>query len=91
MLYPQGIGLPELLDFSLTFADQLPNLDEVVVARGQSLGEKTANAFVKCLTSSKSQTRSKAETLLTICVKVGGTMLTALSVLFVGCCFVNQI
>lgn len=69
----KAIGLPDLLDFALTFADQLPNLDEVVVARGQSLGEKAAQAFVKCLTSSKSETRSKAETLLTICVKVRGT------------------
>jgi hypothetical protein len=66
----KAIGLPELLDLLITFADQLPNLDEVVVGRGLSLGEKAAHAFSKCLTASKSETRSKAETLLSICVKV---------------------
>jgi len=66
----QAVGLPDLLDLVLSFAEHLPNLDQVVVTRGQSLGEKTAHALVKCLTSSKSETRSKAEELITVCVKV---------------------
>lgn len=67
----KGIGLPDLLDIAIEFADQLPNLDELVVGRGQSLAEKASSSFVKCLTSSKSDTRSKGEALLTICAKNG--------------------
>ena len=67
---PQAIGLPDVLDFVLTFIEQMPDLEHVVVARGQSLGEKASQAFVNCLTSSKADTRNKAESILTLCVKV---------------------
>jgi hypothetical protein len=54
----------------LTFADQLPDLDQVALARGLVLSEKVAQALVLSLTSSKAETRSTAETLLTVIVKV---------------------
>jgi len=47
-----------------SFADHLPNLDNVVSARGQPLGEKYAIVIVECLTSSKTETRSAAQSLL---------------------------
>ena len=48
----------------------MPNLESVSVARGQSLGEKASRAFVHCLTSSKADTRNKAESILALCLKV---------------------
>jgi len=44
--------------------EHLPNLDVVVSARGLPLGEKYAQVIVECLTSSKSETRSAAQSLL---------------------------
>ncbi|CAB9516410.1 Cytoskeleton-associated protein 5 [Seminavis robusta] len=67
----KSVGLPLLLDFVLTFADQLPDLEKIALQRGQVLSEKVAQALVRCLTSTKSDTRSKAETILTVCVKNG--------------------
>lgn len=68
-LCSQSIGLPDVLDFAFTFIDKLTNLENVAVSRGQTLGEKASNAFVKCLTSSKADTRNKAEKILAICVQ----------------------
>lgn len=47
-----------------SFVDHLPNLDNIVSARGQSLGEKYAVMIVESLTSSKTETRSAAQSLL---------------------------
>lgn len=58
-----------MLDFVLSIGERFPNLDDVVVARGQSLGGKFSHAVVNCLTSSKVETRSKAEELLKVCVE----------------------
>ena len=55
----------------LSVADSLPNLDDVVAARGQSLGEKYAVVVIECLTSSKSETRSAALSLLGTSVENG--------------------
>ena len=67
---PKATGLPEVLQFVLSFIENLPNLESVTVARGQSLGEKVSRTLVRCLTSSKADTRNKAEAILALCVKV---------------------
>lgn len=55
----------------LGVAEHLPNLDGVASTRGQSLGEKFSSAIVECLTSSKSETRSAASSLLDVCIENG--------------------
>jgi hypothetical protein len=63
--------LPGVLHLLLTVADKLPNLDEVVSSRGQPLGEKYAIVVIECLTSSKSETRAAASSLLNTSVENG--------------------
>jgi hypothetical protein len=53
----QSGGLPEVLLFLVSIAEAMPNLD-------QSLAQKFATVVVDCLTSSKSETRAAATTLL---------------------------
>lgn len=60
----QAAGLHEVLDLTLTFVDHLPNLEEIAVTQGQLLSQKFAAATVECLTSSKSETRASALSLL---------------------------
>ena len=48
----------------LSFADNLPCLDESNASKVQGVGEKYATSLVECLTSSKSETRSAASSLL---------------------------
>ena len=69
-LYQAG-GLPDMLTFVIGVAEFLPNLDSVASARAQTLGDKFAAVMVGCLTSSKSETRSTAETLLRACIERG--------------------
>jgi hypothetical protein len=59
-------GLPDVLEFLLSVAESLPNLDQITSTRGLPLGEKYASAIVECLTSSKSDTRIAATLLLGI-------------------------
>lgn len=68
-LYGQAGGLPEVLLLLLSVADKLPNLDKVVSSRGQQLGEKYAVVIIECLTSSKSETRAAALSLLNTSVE----------------------
>lgn len=56
----------------------MPNLDEIVAARGQPLGEKYAVAVIECLTSSKSETRSAAFLLLEASVGHGAVSLESI-------------
>jgi hypothetical protein len=58
-----------VLKFITGVAEDLPNLDSVVSARAQTLGDKFAAVMVGCLTSSKSETRSGAEALLKACIE----------------------
>jgi hypothetical protein len=67
----QAGGLPDVLMLLHAVADSLPNLDEIVAARGQPLGEKYAVVLVECLTSSKSETRAAALSLLEASVENG--------------------
>lgn len=55
----------------LGIAEHIPNLDEVASTRGQTLGERLSSAIVECLTSSKSETRSAASSLLDVCIENG--------------------
>jgi hypothetical protein len=67
----QAGGLPDVLMLLHAVADSLPNLDEIVAARGLPLGEKYAVVLVECLTSSKSETRAAALSLLEASVENG--------------------
>jgi cytoskeleton-associated protein 5 len=70
-LLSQAGGLPDVLQLLLGVAEHLPNLDDVASTKGQYLGEKFAAMIVECLTSSKSETRSAASSLLDICIEHG--------------------
>lgn len=63
--------MPDILLLLLSVADSLPNLEDIAAARGQSLGEKYAVFVIECLTSSKSETRSAASSLLETSVENG--------------------
>ena len=67
----QAGGLPEVLLLLLSVADNLPNLDGVVSSRGQPLGEKYAVVIIEYLTSSKSETRAAASSLLSTSIENG--------------------
>jgi hypothetical protein len=67
----QAGGLAEVLLLLLGIAEHFPNLDEVASTRGQTLGERLSSAIVECLTSSKSETRSAASSLLDVCIENG--------------------
>jgi hypothetical protein len=67
----QAGGLAEVLLLLLGIAEHFPNLDEVASTRGQTLGETFSSAIVLCLTSSKSETRSAASSLLDVCIENG--------------------
>ena len=58
-----------MLRLLLSVAENLPNLDSIVSTRGQRLSEKFGVVIVECLTSSKSETRSTATSLLEACVE----------------------
>lgn len=60
-----------MLGFVTGVAEFLPNLDSIASARAQTLGDKFAAVMVACLTSSKSETRSGSEKLLTACIENG--------------------
>lgn len=60
----QAVGLPDVLQFLLSIADKFPNMDTIASTGGQVLGFKFATIVVNCLTSSKSETRSAATSLL---------------------------
>ena len=67
----QAGGLPDVLLLLHSVADSLPNLDNIVAARGRPLGELYAVVLIECLTSSKSETRSAALSLLDVSVEHG--------------------
>jgi hypothetical protein len=71
----QAGGISDVLSLTNSFCASFPNLDNVTVQRGESLGEKFARALVDCLTSSKADIRAAAESLLQECVKNGGLSL----------------
>lgn len=64
----QAGGLPDVLQFVTSVSSSLPNVDSIVAARGQQLGDKFASVLVDCLTSSKSETRNAAEQLIKACL-----------------------
>lgn len=53
-----------MLALFLSVIESLPSIDGVVVLRGQPVGDRYAAVLVECLTSSKSETRSAALSLL---------------------------
>lgn len=63
--------MPEILLLLQSFANSLPNLENITSSRGQGLGEKFAIVVVNCLTSSKSETRSAAHALLATSIENG--------------------
>jgi hypothetical protein len=63
-MYCQAGGLPEVLLFLVSTAEKLPSLDAIASSRGQTLGPQFASVVVECLTSSKSETRAAATSLL---------------------------
>jgi hypothetical protein len=68
-LCPKAGGLPDVLLLLLELVKFLPNLDDNAATRGQSLGEKYAAVIVECLTSSKSETRAAAISLLELSIE----------------------
>ena len=58
-----------MFNFITGVAEFLPDLDSVASARAQTLGDKFAAVMVASLTSSKSETRSAAESLLKACIE----------------------
>jgi hypothetical protein len=67
----QAGGISDVLSLANSFCSSFPNLDNITVQRGESLGEKFARALVDCLSSSKADIRAAAESLLQECVKHG--------------------
>ena len=65
---PKTIGIPDLLSFVTDISEHLPDLDSVMSSRAQSVGEKFAAELVRCLTSSKGETRLTSEALLKSCL-----------------------
>jgi hypothetical protein len=65
----QAGGISDVLSLTNSFCAAFPNLDNVTVHRGESLGEKFARALVDCLSSSKTDIRAAAESLLQECVE----------------------
>jgi hypothetical protein len=59
------------LQLAESFTGSLGNLENVAAQRGESLGSKFSQVIVLCLTSSKSETRAAAESLLQSCVTKG--------------------
>ena len=57
-------GLPELLSFVVSIVPAFPDLDTITASRGLSLSEKFSSLIVECLTSSKTETRAAATSLL---------------------------
>jgi len=60
----RAIGLGDLLVYLGEHVNQLPNFLEISSNQGISLGEKYAKVLVECLTSSKSDVRSAALSLI---------------------------
>jgi hypothetical protein len=63
-MYYQAGGVPEVLLFLVSIAENLPNLDGIASAGGKTLGPQFASVVIECLTSSKSETRAAATSLL---------------------------
>ena len=57
-------GLPDVLALFLSVIESLPLSDSVTALRGQPVGDRYASVLIDCLTSSKSETRSAALSLL---------------------------
>ena len=60
--------MPDVLLFLLNIAERLPNLDSIASSRGQMLGPQFASVIIECLTSSKSETRAAATSLLEVTI-----------------------
>ncbi|CAJ1952945.1 unnamed protein product [Cylindrotheca closterium] len=61
-------GLSDVLNLTQTFADDLPNLDNVASQRGETVGGRFATVIVDGLTSPKADIRAASEALLQACV-----------------------
>ena len=57
-------GIPAVLLFLASVAKHVPNIDSIMMARAQPLGESFSTVMVNGLTSSKSETRAAAEILI---------------------------
>jgi hypothetical protein len=60
----QASGLPDVLALLLSVVESLPNSDGNLVPSGLPVGDKYAAVLIDCLTSSKSETRSAALSLV---------------------------
>lgn len=60
--------MSDVLNLTQTFADDLPNLDNVSSQRGETIGGRLAKVVVDGLTSSKADIRAASEALLQACV-----------------------
>jgi len=67
----KAIGLPSVLGLAVKKAEHFPHLDSISTSKGKTLEKQFAAMTVACLTSSKTETRSVAESLLGKCVKFG--------------------
>jgi hypothetical protein len=71
VLQMKALGLPDMLQTIEAIAGDLHNLDDVTAARGEKLGEKLAKLIVDCLSSSKTETRAAATSLMDVCISSG--------------------
>jgi len=67
----KGGGVPEVLKFVSERAEFLPSLESINSPRARGLEEQFGVALVSCLTASKVDTRSAAETLIESCISQG--------------------
>ena len=64
-------GIPDVLLFVASVADHLPNMDSILMTRAQPLGEAFSQVLINALTSSKSEIRAAAESLMKACIDAG--------------------
>jgi hypothetical protein len=64
-------GIPDVLLFVASVADQLPNMDSLFMTRAQPLGEAFSREVINALTSSESEARAAAESLMRACIDKG--------------------
>jgi len=64
----KSVGIAQILTFTVSFAPLLSDLHKSSFGRGDSLGDRFSNVLVNALSSSKSDIRSAAESLLSECI-----------------------
>jgi len=67
----KAIGLPSVLNFAAKKAEYFPDFESTSSSKGKALETQFASMTISCLTSSKSDARSAAESLLKECVRFG--------------------